>query len=232
MADPTIISRTLPPRRFLTDLAIWFRNKVIQTFLQIQHEIFCKNKYRPEDKFVPNWIPPDKSLVELSGLWREGKIEDVPSRFGDLSWIFIYFSFTWKDCSCLPCWRSCHTAGWETWWELSWLWQIPHNKDDKRYEGIDKSEMIKDLGTLEQQEEWLAWGPSCRPWGSWGCRSRSQRHLKEKVEKNSRSQWHIKEKKKKNSRSQWHIKEKKKKNSRSHWHIKEKKKKLVEVNGT
>ena len=31
-----------------------------------------------------------------------------------------------------------------------------HNKDDKRYEGIDKSEMIKDLGTLEQQEEWLA----------------------------------------------------------------------------
>ena len=31
-----------------------------------------------------------------------------------------------------------------------------NNKDDKRYEGIDKSEMIKDLGTLEQQEEWLA----------------------------------------------------------------------------
>ena len=90
MADPTIISRTLPPRRFLTDLAIWFRNKVIQTFLQIQHEIFCKNKYRPEDKFVPNWIPPDKSLVELSGLWREGKIEDVPSRFGDLSFLFIF----------------------------------------------------------------------------------------------------------------------------------------------
>ena len=142
MADPTIISRTLPPRRFLTDLAIWFRNKVIQTFLQIQHEIFCKNKYRPEDKFVPNWIPPDKSLVELSGLWREGKIEDVPSRFGDLSWIFIYFSFTWKDvvsnvyfsftwkdCSCLLCWRSCHTAGWETWWELSWLLTTRMTKD-------------------------------------------------------------------------------------------------------
>ena len=142
MADPTIISRTLPPRRFLTDLAIWFRNKVIQTFLQIQHEIFCKNKYRPEDKFVPNWIPPDKSLVELSGLWREGKIEDVPSRFGDLSFLFIfllpektlsqmfiYFSFTWKDCSCLLCWRSCHTAGWETWWELSWLLTTRMTKD-------------------------------------------------------------------------------------------------------
>ena len=142
MADPTIISRTLPPRRFLTDLAIWFRNKVIQTFLQIQHEIFCKNKYRPEDKFVPNWIPPDKSLVELSGLWREGKIEDVPSRFGDFSFLFIfllpektlsrmfiYFSLTWKDCSCLLCWRSCHTAGWETWWELSWLLTTRMTKD-------------------------------------------------------------------------------------------------------